>query len=90
MAYIQKSKNVFEIDTTRFVYAINTNGKRKSWKPWLIHYDYNNDGVKDITYIDSSNFNGELKTKSVFIKEGNDFIEKDFYQYDDFVKSLKP
>ena len=35
-------------------------------------------------------FFGELKTKSVFIKEGNDFIEKDFYQYDDFVKSLKP
>jgi hypothetical protein len=95
MAYIQKSKNVFEIDATRFVYTINTNGNRtngykKNWKPWLIHFDYNNDGIKDISYIDAANFFGELKTKSVFIKEGNDFIEKDFYQYDDFVKSLKP
>jgi hypothetical protein len=31
----------------------------------------------------------EIKTKTVFIRSGNKFIEKDFFQFDPYAKSLK-
>jgi hypothetical protein len=31
----------------------------------------------------------EIKNKTVFIRSGNKFIEKDFFQFDPYAKSLK-
>ena len=52
-------------------------------------YDFNKDGVKDISYIDPHNIKNTLSKKSVFIRDGDKFVEKDFYQYDPFCKNLK-
>ncbi|MHA8095624.1 VCBS repeat-containing protein [Aquirufa antheringensis] len=94
-AYIQTSKEEFVLDDSVFKYTINT--KRNSgqygtsWKPWLIHYDFNNDGIKDFSYIDPHNYwNNSLQSKSVFIKNGGKYEEQDFYQFDEFAKNIKP
>ena len=86
--YIQNNDGTFRLDKSKFIY--NNRANNRGWKPWLIYFDYNNDGLKDISFIDNTNFNGELKTKTVFIRAGNEFIEKDFYQFDEYIKSLKP
>ena len=31
----------------------------------------------------------EIKNKTVFIRTGNKFVEKDFYQFDSYAKQLK-
>ena len=54
-----------------------------------MYYDFNGDGKKDLGYLDDAD-NGELATKTVFIRTGNKFVETDFYQYDDYAKSLLP
>ncbi len=35
------------------------------------------------------NYKIDIKIKSVFIRVGSKFIEKDFYQYDAYAKSIK-
>ncbi len=94
MTYIQKSKNVFEIDSSRFVYNINTNRKRNTtpgfWKPWLTMYDFDGDGFKDFSCIDADNYFNQIKNKTVFIKRGDKFNEEDFYKYDPYANSIKP
>jgi hypothetical protein len=90
--YIQTKHNDFFVDTTRFTYTINIkrwDSVGLSWKPWLMLYDFNKDGVKDISYIDPHNIKNTLSKKSVFIRDGDKFVEKDFYQYDPFCKNLK-
>lgn len=94
-AYIQKSPGQFVVDKSIFQYTINTNRHAgqygSSWKPWLIYYDFNKDGIKDISYIDPHNFwDTSLRRKSVFINRGNTFVEEDFYQYDAFCKVINP
>lgn len=93
--YMQKSTNSFVIDTTTFVYTINTNRASgnygSSWKPWIILYDFNKDGKSDVSYIDPHNYwNNSLSKKSVFIRNGSKFIEENFYKYDPFANSIKP
>ena len=92
--YIQNKDGSFSLDKTKFTFTINSNNRVKGmtpgyWKAWLILFDFNNDGIKDISYIDAKNFQGELKTKSVFIRTGDKYIEQDFYQYDKFLNSIK-
>lgn len=94
-AYMQTSKNQFQIDTTIFKYTINTNRQTgnygSSWKPWIIYYDFNGDGLPDISYIDPHNYwNNSLSRKSVFIRTGNQYVEDDFYKYDQYANSIKP
>ena len=86
--YTQNNDGTFRLDKSKFIY--NNRANNRGWKPWLIHFDFNNDGLKDISFIDNTNFNGELKTKTVFIRVGNEFIEKDFYQFDPYLNSIKP
>ena len=80
-AMIKKTNDGFKIDSSQFVYTINKNnrhssGSANSWKPWVIYHDYNNDGVKDVSYIDPHDYNKTLQNKTVFIKKGNEFIEE--------------
>ena len=86
-AYIQQSDGSFVIDKTIFTYTINS-VRQGGWKPRLVYFDFNGDGKKDISYKDAAD-NGELKTKSVFIRTGNKFIETDYFQFDPYAKSIK-
>jgi hypothetical protein len=87
-AYIQQKDGTFIIDKSMFQYTINS-VRKGFWKPRLIYFDFNADGLKDVSYLDDAD-NGELKYKSVFIRTGNKFVETDFYQFDSFAKSLLP
>jgi len=87
--YEQQIDGSFIINKSYFTYTINaTRINGDGWKSKLVYFDYNNDGVKDISYINSADNNGVMKSKSVFIRNGNKFIEEDYYQYDNFAKSL--
>lgn len=93
--YIQNKDGSFSLEKNKFTFTINQNNRIKGsvpgyWKAWLVLYDFNGDGIKDVSYIDGINFNNELKTKSVFIKTGSQFIEQDFYQFDPYLNSIKP
>jgi hypothetical protein len=102
--YIQQKDGTFKIDNTYFQYA--SNYVTRTNNPWgkkaLQYYDYDGDGRKDISYIDASNgdefgaFNvstmsGSRSTvKTVFIRQGNQFVEKDYYLFDPYAKSILP
>lgn len=89
--YIQTERNKFSLDTTKFVHTINLNRSGSQglyWKPWLILYDFNKDGQKDVSYIDPHNYTNSIFNKTVYIRKGNQFIEEDFYQYDSFCKKI--
>ncbi len=101
---IQKSDHSFYYDTTiiQFSSSFKTKilGGSGGSGTHLFSYDYNNDGKMDIGYINSAwgddcgmydsvlNTGNIMPFKTVFIKEGSRFIEKDYYQYDLFAKSL--
>jgi hypothetical protein len=100
--YIQQKDGTFKIDNTYFQYA--SNYVTRTNNPWgkkaLQYYDYDGDGRKDISYIDASNgdefgaFNvstmsGSRSTvKTVFIRQGNQFVEKDYFLFDPYAKSI--
>ena len=93
--YIQNKDGSFSLDKTKFTFNINASNRTQGttpghWKPWLMLYDFNGDGIKDVSYIDNTNFLGELKTKTVFIRTGDKYIEQDFYQFDPYLNSIKP
>lgn len=84
--YIQNVSGGFDIGKDWIQYTIN-NPRKGFWKQQLIYRDFNNDGLKDITYLDDAD-NGETKYKSVFLRKGNQFIEDDFYKYDTYAKAV--
>ncbi len=92
--YLQQSDGSFAIDKSFVEYNINTNA-RPQYKTRLVYSDINGDGLKDLSYINSAITpyyilqNNELLTKSVFIRVGNKFVEKDYYLFDPYAKSLK-
>jgi hypothetical protein len=87
--YEQQINGSYNINKEYFTYTINsTRVNGDGWKSKLVYYDYNNDGVKDVGYINSADNDGVMKSKSIFIRKGNKFIEEDYYQYDDFSKKL--
>jgi hypothetical protein len=92
--FIQQSDGSFIFDKNAIQYSINI--ERPNWKNKLVYYDFDGDGKKDITYSDAGinaytdkSIINDIKLKSVFIRVGSKFIEKDFYQYDAYAKSLK-
>ena len=90
--YKQLPNGEFFIDKTTFQYTINST-RKGNWKPVIIYQDFNKDGKKDITYHDDASGVGNDNTlpfKSVFIRKGNQFVEENYFQYDDFMKSLLP
>ncbi len=87
--YEQQQDGSYKINKNYFTYSINsTRVNGDGWKSKLIYFDFNNDGVKDISYINSADNNGVMKYKSVFIRKGDKFIEEDYYLYDNFSKTL--
>ena len=86
MAYFQNSNGSFAIDKNIFIASAQRPFYRDA-KPQIIYFDFNDDGEKDIAYIDGAN-NGQEVYKTVFIRKGNQFIEEDFFQYDYYMKSL--
>ena len=92
--YMQQADGSFVIDNSLVEYNINTTS-RPQYKTRLVYSDINGDGLKDISYVNSAITpyyilqNNELLTKSVFIRVGNKFVEKDYYQFDPYAKSLK-
>jgi hypothetical protein len=88
-AYIQQSNGTFIVDNNLFQYTINTSRINDfSWKPELIYFDFNGDGAKDFSYRNSADNPGFMQKKTVFIKQGNQFIEQDYYQFDPYAKSI--
>ena len=72
---------------------ILTDPRKGNWKKYLIYYDFNGDGLKDISYTDDAgglkrDGNAIVMSKSVFVRTGNKFIEVDYYQFDPYAKSL--
>lgn len=61
----------------------------------LIYQDFNNDGIKDISFLEShgnikiSNSVNVIYNKKVYIREENTFIEKSFYDFDRYAKELR-
>lgn len=92
IAYRQLLNGEFVVDKSVFQYTINST-RKGNWKPVIIYQDFNKDGKKDITYHDDASGVGNDNTlpfKSVFIKKGNQFVEENYFQYDEFMKSLLP
>jgi len=91
-AYIQQEDGSFKRDVS---WIENISGtKRGNYRNKLIYYDFDGDGKKDITYSDTAmdpytSSTNEIKNKTVFIRSGNKFVEKDFFQYDPYAKSLR-
>lgn len=87
--YIQKPDGTFYVDKSMFQYTINSNRiDDYNWKPELIYFDFNGDGIKDLSYRNSADNPGFMKKKSVFIRQGNQFIEQDVFQYDPYAKNI--
>lgn len=92
VVYLQQPNGSFLIDKNFVQY--NTTINRKNWKNRIIYYDFNGDGKKDITYADAgiipyySTEINDLKYKTVFLRQGNYFVEKSIYIFDPYAKSL--
>lgn len=87
--YEQQRDGSYTINKNYFTYTISsTRLNGDGWKCKLIYFDYNGDGIKDVGYINSSDNDGVMKSKTVFIRKGDKFVEEDFYQYDNYAKSL--
>jgi hypothetical protein len=90
-AYIQQPDKSFKVDKTIFKFNFP---KKGNWKARLVYADYNNDGKKDVGYINDASMNKNepnnvMGFKTVFIREGNVFVEKDYFQYDPYANYLK-
>ena len=90
-AYIQQANGSFNRELSWVEYTLSLN--RTEYRNKLIYYDFDGDGKKDITYSDTgmapyTSPDNEIKKKTVFIRTGNKFIEKDFFQYDSYAKYL--
>jgi hypothetical protein len=92
--FIQQNDGSFIFDKNVIEYSINI--VRPNWKNKLVYYDFDGDGKKDITYSDAGinaytnkSIINDIKLKTVFIRVGSKFIEKDFYQFDPYAQSLK-
>jgi hypothetical protein len=89
--FVQQSDGSFKVDKNivKFNFA-----KKGNWKPELFYTDINGDGLKDVGYYNDASMNKNepnnlMGFKTVFIREGNNFVEKDYYQFDPYANYLK-
>jgi len=83
VVYIQKDGS-FLIDKS---YITVDNYKSKEPPVRLIYNDFNNDGKKDITYVDGAD-NGQIIYKNLFIRTDNKFTQKNFYEFDIYMNNI--
>ena len=93
LIYIQQQDKSFKIDTSWIVYNSHYLSPNPVWKFVLKYHDFNGDGKKDISYEDASieaftDSTNTFSRKTVFIRTGSSFIEKDFYQFDPYAKYI--
>ena len=93
LIYLQQKDQTFKIDTSWITYSTHYLSPNPIWKLALIYHDFDGDGKKDISYEDASiqaytDTTNTFSRKTVFIRTGNSFIEKDFYQYDPYAKYI--
>jgi hypothetical protein len=87
-----KVNGEYVIDRTKIEFDPNRRTKSLDGaKSILLYYDYNKDGIKDIGYVDASwgdemGDKNIMKYKTVFIKTGDKYVERDISQYDFFFK----
>lgn len=90
-AFVQQQDGSFKIDKSVVKFNFP---KKGNWKPELFYVDLNNDGLKDIGYFNDASMNKNepnnlMGFKTVFIREGNTFVEKEYYQFDPYANYLK-
>ena len=73
---------------TDYSYFNFTTTNRTKWKPRLLYADFNNDGKKDVSYIDCDLGLKPATDKTIFIRNGSQFNEVSFFQVDSYAKSL--
>ena len=91
--YIQQKDQSFKVDTSWIIYNTHYLSPNPIWKYVLVYHDFDGDGKKDISYEDASiqsytDSTNTFSRKTVFIRTGNTFVEKDFYQYDPYAKYI--
>ena len=89
--YTQQPDGSFKVDKNIIKFNFP---KKGNWKPELFYVDINGDGLKDIGYYNDASMNKNepnnvMGFKTVFIREGNSFVEKDYYQFDPYANYLK-
>jgi len=89
--FVQQPNGSFKVDKDIIKFNFP---KKGNWKPELFYVDFNNDGLKDIGYWNDASMNKNepnnvMGYKTVFIREGNNFVEKDFFQFDPYANYLK-
>ncbi len=93
VAYVQQKDKTFKIDPSIFRFTSNLNQPTsvsgKSFLGYLTLFDYNKNGLLDIGYFDDAS-NPSLLKKTVLINKNGYFLEEDYFQYDEFAKSIRP
>jgi hypothetical protein len=93
VAYIQQKDKTFKIDTNVFRFTTNLNQPTsvsgKQYIGYLTLFDYNKDGLMDIGYYDDA-ANPSLSKKTVLINKKGYFLEEDYFQFDEFAKTIRP
>lgn len=93
VAYIQQKDKSFKINPDAFRFTTNLNQPTsvsgKHFLGYLTLFDYNKDGLMDIGYFDDAN-NPSLSKKTVLINKNGYFLEEDYFQYDEFAKTIRP
>jgi hypothetical protein len=93
VAYLQQKDKTFKLDTSVFRFTTILNQPSSiSGKPYIGYltlFDYNKDGLIDIGYFDCGQ-NPSLSKKTVLINKNGYFLEEDYFQYDEFAKTIKP
>ena len=103
VVYIQQNDGSFKLDKTWFQFNSNYPTRTMTDSPVrLLYADFNGDGIKDIGYMNnqsggeygdynsSSGLGNVMKLKTVFIRQGNQFVETPFYQFDTYANGLIP
>jgi len=84
--FVQQSNGSFSIDKNIIKFNFP---KKGTWKPKLFYVDINGDNQKDLGYFNDASEKSIMRVKSVFIREGSFFIEKDYFQFDAYAEFVK-
>jgi hypothetical protein len=94
LIYFQNNDGTFRLDKSMFQYTTNTDRRiTGEYRRYLSYVDINRDGKEDIVAgntvgtLDKNN-KAHVMYKTVFIRNGNSFIEESYYKYDNYAKTV--